>query len=270
MHPRFPWLIGLCVVPHLAFSQPPVSTRLAYRTYVAGLPVAEAEAGLQLSPDAYQVTLAYHTTGVVSILFAGRQFNSANGTWNGVLAVPAHFYGHGVWRGQDRIVRIDYDHGLPLVRELTPPNEGEREPVPEPLRDNAIDTVSTLAELVQTIRTTGRCEAQMRTFDGRSAAEIQAVTVGEEVLDRTSRSIFAGKALRCDFTGRMLSGFRIGGNRERDSKPLSGSAWLAAVVPGGPALPVRIVFQTRLFGDATMYLTAAGDGAGPDPAGPPE
>jgi len=44
---------------------------------------------------------------------------------------------------------------------------------------------------------------------------------------------------------------------------LHGSAWLAPFLPGTPALPVRISFQTRWFGVATMYLTSAA------PAGEP-
>ena len=47
----------------------------------------------------------------------------------------------------------------------------------------------------------------MRTFDGRRAVEIQARTVGEELLEPTDRSSFGGKALHCDFSGRMVSGF---------------------------------------------------------------
>ena len=68
-------------------------------------------------------------------------------------------------------------------------------------------------------------------------------------------------ALRCDFAGRMQAGFRFDDNRERDSKPLHGSAWLAPVTTGGPNLPVRMTFETSWFGDATMYVTAIGSGS---------
>jgi hypothetical protein len=59
----------------------------------------------------------------------------------------------------------------------------------------------------------------------------------------------------------MLAGFKFDDDRGRDSKPMHGSAWLAPVVAGGPPLPVRMVFETRWFGDATMYMTAVGPGA---------
>jgi hypothetical protein len=86
--------------------------------------------------------------------------------------------------------------------------------------------------LIHVVATTGRCEANVRTYDGRRAVEIEAHTVGEEMLETNSRSSFAGKTLRCDFSGRMLSGFKFGDDRQRDSKPMHGSAWLAPVVAG--------------------------------------
>jgi hypothetical protein len=92
--------------------------------------------------------------------------------------------------------------------------------------------------------------------------EIEAHTAGEEQLAPSSRSVFQGNALRCDFSGRMLAGFKFDGDRVRDGKTMHGSAWLAAAVPGGPLLPVRMAFETRWFGDAVMYLTEIGQGSG--------
>ncbi|WP_428485914.1 DUF3108 domain-containing protein [Rhodopila sp.] len=262
MNLRCVWLIGMLAMPGVASGQTrPMSLHLSYETYAAGLNVAEMDAGFGLGPFSYQLNLAYHTNGVVGFFFRGHQFDTVSGSWNGTQPVPNRFFGHGVWRGQDRVAVIDYDKGMPIVRQLVPPNSHEREVVPDALRANTIDTVSALIGLVRNVETTGRCETVVHTYDGRRATEIQAVTVGNEMLEQTSRSTFAGRALRCDFTGRMLAGFLLNDNRERDSKPLHGSAWLAPVLPGGPPVPVRLTFQTRWVGDVTMYLTGVGAGA---------
>jgi hypothetical protein len=79
-------------------------------------------------------------------------------------------------------------------------------------------------------------------------------------LDPTNRSTFSGPTLRCDFEGRELAGFLIGEDDAEHHRPLHGSAWLAPLLPDAPPLPVRIAFQTRWFGWATMYLTGAEHG----------
>jgi len=223
--------------------------------------VAQVDAGFGLGLRTYQMNLADHTTGMAGFFVSGHQFNTVSGTWHGAQPAPTRFFGQGVWRGQQRVAQIDYDHGLPIVRQLVPPNGEEREEIPDALRDNAIDTLSALAELIHAVDTSGRCETVARIYDGRRATEIRASTVGREMLEPTSRSTFDGSALRCDFAGRMLAGFKFGDDRVRDSRPMHGSAWLAAVMPGGPAIPVRLTFETRWFGDATMYMTHVGPGS---------
>ena len=238
-----------------------VALHASYGAYAAGAPIAEVEAGFSFSSVTYQMKLGYHTTGMVGFFFRGHQFDFVQGAWRGKDAVPSHFLGQGNWRGTDRLAEIDYQRGKPIVRVLEPPNAAEREHVPDTLQANTIDTLSALAGLIRSVGDTGRCETTVRTYDGRRALEIQANTVGEEMLEPTSRSTFAGKALRCDFAGRMLAGFRFGGNGENDGKAMHGSAWLAPITKGGPPLPVRMVFETRWFGDATMYLTGIGPGS---------
>ncbi len=257
-------LASFLAMPNLAFAQSQSAEHVTYDTYAAGLHVAKVEAGFGLGPRSYQLTVRYRTTGMVGFFFRGQQVATVSGAWNGAQSLPSEYYGVGHWGGEDRVVRIDYDHGRPVVRELVPTNDEEREEVPESLRLNSIDTASALMQLVHVVGTTGRCETAARSFDGRRAVEIRVVTAGEQVLQPAKDSIFAGKALRCDFTGHMLAGFKLGEDRAKDAKPMHGSIWLAPVVPGGPAVPVRLAFETRWFGDATMYLTAAGEGAAPE------
>lgn len=209
------------------------------------------------------MNLGYRTSGVAALFVSGHQVASVSGFWSGERAVPDHFVGKGRWRGEDRAAEVDYSLGKPTIRQLVPPNADEREPVPESLQANSIDTLSALAQLIHIVKDTGRCETTVRTYDGRRAVEIEARTVGEEALEPTPRSSFAGKALRCDFSGRLLAGFKFGDDRARDRKPMHGSAWLAPVIAGAPPVPVRMAFETRWFGDANMYLTGMGPGSVP-------
>jgi len=253
----------LALASSAALAAPPAALHLAYDTYATGLQVAEVQAAFALGPDAYQIQIAYHTTGLIGFFFRGHQRDSVDGVWQGDRPAPHEFEGTGVWRGHNRMTVIDYPDGEPTIRDLVPPNANERQPVPPALRAHSMDTLSALALLIRRVADTSHCDVAVHTFDGRRATEIAAHTVGWEMLGRTSRSIFSGPALRCDFDGRMLAGFKLGDDRQADRKPLHGSAWFAAVVPGEPPLPVRMQFQTRWFGEATMYLTAIRPGEPP-------
>jgi hypothetical protein len=256
-------LLFSVMLPAAALAQSPVAVHASYRTYAAGIPVAQVDAGLNLGPWTYQMQLAYQTTGLVGFLYSGHQQDKVSGNWNRDQAKPAHFLGEGFWRGRNRTVEIDYDYGRPIIRQLVPPNEEERESVPDTLRERTMDSLSALVQLIHIVATTGRCDTSARTFDGRRLVEIRASTAGEEDLPPTDRSSFAGKALRCDFEGRMLAGFKHDDDRGREGRPMHGSAWLAWALPGSIPMPVRMTFETRWFGDATMYLTDIGPGGDP-------
>ncbi len=256
-------LAVLCRLP--AHAEPP-QVHAAYDVYAVGVRVAQLSTGFVLGPRDYRLDLAFHTTGLVGALFSGHQSSSVQGQWEGDRPEPLRFLGDGVWRGQSRKILIDYHDGRPLIRSLVPPNDTEREPVPPELQLRSVDTLSALALLIRQVARSGRCEAEVTTFDGRRAVDIAARTGAEEQLTPKGRSSFAGRALRCDFEGKLLAGFLHDGDRTAMERPQHGSAWLAQVVPGQPPVPVRISFETRWFGPATMYLTDAGPGPAAAPA----
>jgi len=253
-----PVLLGtLALLPVSGYAQSPPALYAAYDTYAAGFDVARVEAAFDIDRASYEIRLAYHTTGLVGFFYRGHQLNTVQGRWNADQPAPHEFYGSGAWGGEDRLTIIDYQNGQPLIRRLTPPQEAEREPVPSVLQQNSVDTLSALAMLIRRVAETGRCEAVVHTFDGRRASEISAHTGGMDLLPSTGRSSFAGTALRCDFVGQMLAGFRLDDSDPADRKPLQGAAWFSPMIAGAPPVPVRMRFQTRWFGEATMYLTEA-------------
>jgi Protein of unknown function (DUF3108) len=231
--------------------------QLAYDTYAAGIEVMQMHAFFGLGPWNYRIDLEYHTTGLAGVLYRGRQTNAVRGMWHGDQAMPLEFSGEGVWRGHERRTLIDYGQAIPQVRVLEPPQETEREPIPAELQLHTMDTLSGLAQLMRRVAQDHTCETEVHTYDGRRVLDIVARTGGEERLDATGRSTFSGPALRCDFEGREIAGFLFGEDDAEHRRPLRGSAWLAPLLPHAPPLPVRIAFQTRWFGLATMYLTDA-------------
>ena len=227
-----------------------------YLAYAGGLNVIAMEAQFDVAPGAYRLQIDYRTTGTFGLFVHSDQMTTVTGGFVAGRAVPQRLVSNGVLRGVPRKTEIDYRNGEPEVRNMVPPNDKERETVPESDRKGTIDTLSAIAQVMEQVARTGRCEGDVRTFDGRRLADLRAWTIGTEVIPRSSISNFAGPALHCEFEGRQLGGFMLDEDRQKLQQPQRGSAWFAAVRPGGPALPVRISFHTRWFGDATMYLAA--------------
>lgn len=236
-----------------------------YQIYVHGLRIGRLEAGLELQAATYRLELAFQTFGLVGWLFRGHQLDISEGRVARQLLEPSRYSGQGFWRGEPRRVLIDYIGRQPVVRNLEPPNDAEREPVPAQLQANSLDTLSAMVTLIHRIADTGRCDSVIDTFDGRRAVRFNARTVGEADLEPTGRSSFQGRALRCDFNGTLMAGYRLADPPEERGVSRHGSAWFAPVVPGAPLLPVRLEFETSIFGDATIYLIGAGPGAARDP-----
>ncbi len=238
-----------------------------YQLYVHGLRIGRIEAGLELQAAKYRIEVAFRTFGLAGWLFRGQQLDIAEGRLGGQFPEPLRYSGQGFWRGNPRRILIDYIGGQPIVRDLEPPNDTEREPVPTELQANSVDSLSAMVLLIRRITDTGRCDAAVETFDGRRAVQFTAHTVGETDLEPTTRSSFQGRALRCDFDGKLLAGYRLVDPPEDRGKARHGSAWFASIVPGAPKLPVRVKFETSFFGDVTAYLIGAGPGAARDSAG---
>ena len=251
-------LAALLLSPAAVRADPPAAAITAtYTVYAAGLTTAHLQAELTLSPDGYVIRLGFHTAGLYGAFMHSESSTLAQGAWRGEDAAPFHFAGSGRVQGELRQTVIDYQAGDPQIRVLVPPNEAERDPVPPAMERNTVDTLSAMALLVKRVRDTGRCEAHAVTFDGRRLIDIAAHTAGVETVAPSGRSPFAGPALRCDFDGRQLAGFRRGEDVAELGRPKRGAAWFAPVVPGGPPIPIRLEFPTRWFGVATLYLTAA-------------
>ena len=240
-----------------ALADTPSATHLNFLIYAAGLNVVRVQSDVEFSADRYRVNIAYQTAGVFGAIISSQITSFVQGRWAGTQPAPIRFASWGDLRGEERRTVIDYVRGQPEVKELRPAVDADRDPVPPARQRDTIDTLSAIAMLVRQVATSGRCDGHALTFDGRRLTEISAKTAGTETLKPEGGADFAGAALRCEITGEQLAGFKHDENEADLHKPHRSTVWLAGVVPSGPMLPVRVVFETPFFGHATAYLTAA-------------
>ncbi len=236
---------------------PDGSYSVEYTGYSHGFIVLKLTGTVTLSRNGYTAHVSFHTAGMAAWVVRTDNDSQVRGTFQGSQAVPTLFEGSGNLRGSRRVTRISYQNGDPVIQTLTPPVEHERSAVPPERTRQTIDTLSAAAMLIHEVAQTGACEGTVTTFDGRRLATQTVHTTGLELLPHTGRSIFDGQALRCDFDGRQLGGFVNDENEDALRKPRHGTAWLAALLPGAPPVPVRVAFDNKLLGQVTLYLTSA-------------
>src|SRR6185437_2574355 len=160
-------------------------------------------------PRDYRLVVDYHTTGLFGAIIRSSMNSRVNGVWSEKEIDPLQFYSWGSLRGSPRRTLIEYSGGVPVIRDIQPPPSVERQPVPPSMQRNTIDTLSASALLMRRVADTGRCEGPATTFDGQRLARVTVTTAGEEMLTASHGSSFSGPALRCDFVGQQLAGFKL-------------------------------------------------------------
>jgi hypothetical protein len=257
------FLLGVTLCLPLPAAATDVGTLTADYTGLShGLTVLKLSGSLTLTPTGYAAHVTFHTAGFIGFVVHSDNDSQAVGSFKDGTALPQYFAGSGHLRGTARETRIDYVDGNPVIRTLSPPVEQERTSIPVADTLHTIDTLSALALLIHQVGQTGTCGGTVTTFDGRRLATQTARAMGEEDLPKTGPSIFAGKALHCDLEGRQLGGFVRNEDEDSLRKPRHGAAWLADVVPGAPPVPVKVIFDNKILGQVTLYLTSVSGGPG--------
>jgi hypothetical protein len=232
--------------------------RATYNAFIAGMRVLELEVEFALAAQRYEVVTTFRTAGMLATFVDGQQTSRVVGITPADPSQtlrPERYSMEGVWRGNQRRILMDYENGAPRLRALVPPNDAEREPVPEGLRQGTVDMLTALAELTRAVALTGRCEGSANTFDGRRRTDFSARTIGTEQLERSSRGIFAGEALACGFEGRQVAGFMAGYDRAEMERKREGRAWMARLIADAPPIPVRLTADSGWVGTAQIHLT---------------
>jgi hypothetical protein len=258
-------LLVLCLGALLPAAAGAQSLLAHYEVRAAGITVMRVEVTLDLGGPRYLVRTRIRTTGVAGLFSSGDQVTAVEGRWQGAEPMPAHYRAEGMWRGTRRQVVMDWvPPGIPRLSVIEPPNESEREAVPDALQRGTMDVLSALAKLTRAVAETGRCDLQAAVYDGRRRADYSARTLG--VAPLPAGGAWSGEALRCGFESRVIAGFRGDQDPDEARRPQPASVWMASVAPGRPPLPVLIEMPSRWFGTmraALVGLEAAPRGALP-------
>jgi hypothetical protein len=236
------------------------SATLTYQLYTAGLHPLDFSVELALEAGRYDVAVRGETKGLIDFFVRWVSHSVTEGQLLNHRPQPQLVRMLNRFHGTPRRVSIDYATGAPVASVEPPPTQDDRDPVTPEQQKGTIDPVSAVLDLAERVAHGEGCGATERVFDGRRRFDILVGDLGMQMLDRNSRSPYAGMAQVCDFTIDKIAGF----NR----RPSTGSgydtaqpekvvyrSWSMPLLPGLPALPVRIRGEGSL-GPFTLYLTS--------------
>jgi hypothetical protein len=266
-----PWrgaaVLALALASHPAPASTP--TLLHYTARLHGVPLLGATFCLRLGATSYQAGFSARTLGVAEFIAHARSDAHVAGTIAGTTINPTAYAEHGRLSGEEHTVAIGYKAGNPVLETLTPPPGRDRLPIPAADTIGAVDGLTALALESLVATRTGACQGQALVYDGFQLRRATTHTGGREVLAASPHSVFAGPALRCETESVMLGGYLKSRPVPAQQKPRFSQVWLAPVTPGGPDLPVRLVFDADLLGDIVVDIDSMAQEESPVCSGAP-
>ncbi|WP_114856913.1 DUF3108 domain-containing protein [Azospirillum brasilense] len=257
---------GLCAALAGLFPLPAQAQRwqLDYRVHVGGVAVLDARAELTLTEGRYSVQVNAATDGFLGRLFPWETQSLSVGTVTPDGVAPIRHTQSGVLRGSPRTVTLDFaPDGSVRTQVSPPPEEEDRDPVPDTLSRETRDPLSGVLDMLMAGLHGGGCQRTVPVYDGRRRYDMIFTDRGMTMIGASRHSVFAGAARQCRVSHKPIAGYertprqafwqRGGGGRE-ERPPVD--LWIAPVEGSGPPLPVRLETDSG-FGGVVIHLTAA-------------
>lgn len=259
-------LLASFLLPGMAGAQ---GMRAAYQAHVGGMSPLKGQAELVMEAGRYSLRIDAETDGFVGRLLSWQSRVTSLGTLARGVPRPELYELSSLWRGEPRDVTLRYDaRGGVQVTAVPPPEEDEREPVPDELQRGTLDPVTAMLAVMLGAAEGRGCAGTMPVYDGRRRYDMVFADLGMDRIAPSGYSAFSGAARRCQVTYKPIAGYsrkpppslmgqRLFARSEGDGEPRPPvEVWFAPVTEGGPPVPVRIETESGL-GGVVVHLTGA-------------
>ena len=205
------------------------------------------------------------TDGFIGSLVDARYRAESEGTTKDAMASPRRFQGVSGQDGDDdgKTVTLIYRDGAAPEVDFVPAHETPSDPLPADMTMATVDPPSAMVTLMETLGTTGRCDATVKVFDGKRRYNLISRHAREIELKPTRYAPFSGPAVECRVGIERIAGFRQGRFAKRYPDEIT--IYLASVIDRVPPVPVRL-HAKNMFGSLRMHLVALRRVGGQDAA----
>ena len=205
--------------------------------------------------SSYRMFVDAATDGFIGALVDARYRAESEGVTQNAMANPRRFQGIS---GQDdddngKTVTLTYRDGEAPDVNYVPSHEAPSDPLPADMTTATVDPPSAMMTLMETLGSTGRCDAAVKVYDGKRRYNLTSGHAGDVELRATGYAPYSGPAVECHIGIERIAGFRKGRFEKRYPEQIT--IYLAPVLEGAPPVPVRM-HANNMFGSLRMHLVA--------------
>jgi len=229
--------------------------RMTHSVYLGGLFMGGVDTEIEQSPSNYAITTTAKTNENMSWMFSWVAKGATMGDITGIKVKPVQHSHLSSWKGKDRGVDIKYSAGGIVSYTVTGKksnNPNKYTKLDPSAVHNSLDPMSMILAATLAFEKNNICEGSYPVFDGRRRYDVLLTDGGYRTFKKSNYSVFEGKAAGCKLDILEKGGFKKNKDYELD-KDTDVIIWVAAPVPGGRIVPVRMQVKTG-FGSLELHL----------------
>lgn len=236
--------------------------RLGYDVYLGGLNIFAFNADYAVDGGDYVITGGGATKGIARAIWKWAVSATARGKLDEAGVTARSYDVATVRKEKNRSMRLAFngDGGFAIRR--TPPDsprKRKKRDLPDSVPPGTLDPVSVSLAVGGALARGGSCSGRYPVFDGNRRFDLTFTELGEERLANPGFLAYVGRAVRCRFSLKRISGFRERYTRMRfaEGEGLQPpEVWLARLNDRLPPVPVQFQADFNL-GYLIIYLKRA-------------
>ena len=250
--PALALLAGLAALPPLAPVTAAVPERvgLTYLAYLDEARLLRVEIDFDLpaggaTGDRYRLSVAASTIGLIGGLLPMHIDAGAHGRASASGVRPERYDVSLAFGKSRQVMALTYRPNGSVVIASDPPTWQSRHAAAVRLGDHTLDPVSATVALFVEAARRGACGGRLPVFDGARRYDLIPSPAGEGQVAPHGAAIYTGPAVRCSVAVELIDGFSPG-DVQGGVYPRVTDLWLAPVLDGVSALPVRMLSRSSL------------------------
>ncbi|MBE7636652.1 DUF3108 domain-containing protein [Sneathiella sp. P13V-1] len=221
---------------------------MTHSVYLGGFFMGTFQTEFNQLNDSYSIKAVAKSNRKLDWFFTWDAVASSEGKLSGNKILPSEHRYQSKWKDEQRGAEILFQTAAPPKYELTgkkPNNPKKSTPLKHVELMKAVDPLTAIMAATFKLESDGKCNGQYPVFDGRRHYEINLKDIGVASFKKSNYSVFKGEAKGCRITYNKLGGFKKNSNFELEDDL---DIYMAAPVPGGRIVPVRMSVDTELGG----------------------